>query len=188
MSMVPLTYYGVHSIGPENYLCALLHWEERGRIVPVWIPPIEGARLAARDAMWESDRPDTYDLMVSIIEQSTQGVKAIEISSYYHGTFVATLEMEDGEEIDARLSDALVLSTILDLPIEADETVLAQASLWISAEDARDQFGIDLPEAKKEESNSASGDAQADADFESLMRSLGVDESDIRGGDDSDEI
>lgn len=187
MSMVPLKYYSVHAIGPENFLCALLHWEERGRIIPAWLPPIEGARLAARDAMWDPDRPDTYDLLHSVISQSTQGVASVEISSYYNGTFVATLEMEDGEEIDSRLSDALIIANMLGLPLEADESVLAQASLWISREDALEQFGVELPEPEEVEPASASGDAQADADFESLMLSLGVDEADISGGLDNDD-
>ncbi|WIM68808.1 bifunctional nuclease family protein [Corynebacterium breve] len=190
MTTVPLAYYGVHTLGPENFLCALLRWEERGRIIPVWLPPVEGSRLAVADAEWDPDRPDSHDLLTEIIERSTSGVKSIEISSYYNGTFVATVELEDGEEYDARLSDALILASKLNLLVDADEAVLNQASMWISESDAHEFFGLDLPETNNEEETSASGDAKADADFASLMRSMGVDASDIaidlQGTDDTD--
>lgn len=188
MTMVPLDFYGVHTLGPENFVCVLLHSRERDRVLPVWISPVEGARLTARQAQWEPDRPDTYDLLASIITQSTSGATAVEITSYYNGTFIAEIQMQDGEEIDSRVSDAVLLAQLLDLPISADGLVVSQAGIWVSREDARQHFGIDLPEPFEDVGQadaSASGDATADEEFAEMMRNMGVDASDL-GADDAD--
>ncbi|SER51736.1 bifunctional nuclease family protein [Corynebacterium cystitidis] len=184
MTMVPLDFYGVHTIGPENFVCVLLHSRERDRIVPVWISPVEGARLAARQAEWEPDRPDTFDVLTSVITQCTSGATAVEINSYYEGIFVASLLMQDGEDIDCRVSDAVMIAQILNLPIAADETVVAQAGMWISHEDALEHFGVELPDPPTDDSllgSSASGDTSADEEFADMMRKMGVDASDLAG-------
>ena len=192
MSTVPVRLCGVFPIGPENYLCAALLWEERRRFLPIWLPPVGGAQLLSRIGEWEPTRPDTHNLLVDMIRQSTAGVCSIELTSYYNGVFIAQVAMEDGAEFDCRPTDALILSVMLDLPIEVDEDVINQASLWISAEDAADYFDIEFDSefpSRAEASNgmgqgdSAVGDAQADRDFEKLMRELGVEEKDLGFGD-----
>ena len=102
--------------------------------------------------------------------------------------------MEDGAEFDCRPTDALVLSLMLDIPLEVEEDVLNQASLWLSAEDAADYFDIEFTSEFAGDSgsedagrgNSASGDKQADLDFENLMRELGVEEKDLGFGSTGD--
>ncbi|MCQ4620534.1 bifunctional nuclease family protein [Corynebacterium sp. CCUG 71335] len=180
MTSVPVTFCGVFPVGPESFLCALLLWEERRRFVPVWLPPVGGAQLIGRIGDWEPTRPDTHDLLLDLIEQSTAGIAAIELTNYHNGVFMAQITMEDGAEFDCRPTDAFVLSVMLDMPIEVDETVWSQSSLWLSAEDALDYFDIEVDdEAVPAGSDSASGDAKADADFQQLMRDLGVSEQDL---------
>lgn len=181
MSTIPVTMCGVFPVGPENFLCAVLLWEQRQRILPVWLPPVGGAKLIGRIAEWEPTRPDTHDLLVELIEQSTTGVAALELSSYYNGVFMGQVTMDSGAEFDCRPTDVLVLASMLDMPIEVDETVLNQASVRMSPEDAADYFDLELIADSEiaQHPESASGDAQADADFQKLMRELGVDEDDI---------
>lgn len=146
--------------------------------------------MLGRIGEWEPARPDTHNLLVDVIEQSTTGVAAIEMTSYYNGVYLAQVTMEDGAEFDCRPTDALVLSLMLDMPIEVDEEVLNQASLWLSAEDASDYFDIQFDsdfadgvgDAGDSRGSSASGDKQADLDFENLMRELGVEEKDLGFG------
>lgn len=184
--MVPVTLTGVYPVGPESFLCALLHWEEKNRFIPVWLPPLEGTQLMARLNGWTPTRPSTQDLLADVVTQSTSGVQAIEISGYLQGTFMATVTLEDGTELDARASDALGLALILDVAVEVDETVAAQTAMWLSAADAQQYFDLDLSPGTGEggagpggEGPSASGDAEADAAFEQLMRDLGVDEDEL---------
>lgn len=195
MSTIPVSLCGVFPVGPENFLCAVLLWEERRRFLPIWLSPVGGAQLLGRIGEWEPARPDTHNLLVDLIEQSTTGVAAIELTAYYNGVYMAQITMEDGAEFDCRPTDALVLAMMLDMPIEVEEDVLNQASLWLSADDAADYFDIQFDSDFAEDDagddasggSSASGDKQADLDFENLMRELGVEEKDLGfgGTDDS---
>ncbi|WJY68015.1 bifunctional nuclease family protein [Corynebacterium auris] len=178
--MVPISVTGVFPLGPENFLCALLHAPDQGRFLPVWLPPVEGAQLLARLSGASPSRPGTHDVLGDVIAQSGRGVNAIEISSYYNGVFMATLTLGDGTEYDLRASDALVLAAALDESVEVDETVLAQAGVRISAADLSTYFNLNIDTGgDAAEGDSASGDAAADAEFEQLMRDLGVEEGDL---------
>ena len=93
---------------------------------------------------------------------------------------MATLTIFGGTEIDLRASDALLLAEELDMELTVDDTVAAQASVFLSQEDAQRYLQAEIEiENFADEAVSASGDAQADADFEALMRSLGVEDSDL---------
>lgn len=179
--MEALSLVGVAPVGPENFLCALLQRPGDGKVIPVWLPPFEGAQLAARLSGWQPTRPRAADAMADLVRDATPGIESIELSSYYNGTFIATATLVGGMEIDLRASDALLLAVVLDVEIEVDEAVAAQASLFLSQDDARTFFrdvADDLePPEENPESVSASGDAKADADFEALMRNLGVDDT-----------
>lgn len=184
MTSVPVTLCGVYPVGPENYLCAVLLWEEKRRFIPVWLPPVGGAQLLGRISDWEPTRPDTHDLVFELIERCTPGIAAIELSNYHQGVFMAQLTMEDGSELDCRPTDALILATMADLPVEVDEAVLTQASVRLTPDEAAEYFDIQLDDIPDDPSNnSASGDAKADADFQKLMREMGVEESDFNLGD-----
>ena len=185
MSTVPVKLCGVFPIGPENFLCAVLLWEERQRFLPVWLPPVGGAQLVGRIAEWEPKRPDTHDVLTEVIAHSTTGVSALEISSYYNGVFMGQITMDNGTEVDCRPSDLFIIASVMDLPIEVDELVINQASIWLSPEDAADYFDVELDTNSQPQRHpeSASGDAQADADFQQLMRDLGVEEGDLGFGE-----
>lgn len=178
---------GVFPVGPENFLCALLQRPSSGRCIPVWLPPQEGAELAGRVSGWAPNRPRPTDALADLIRQSTPGVESIELSSYVDGIMMATTTLADGTEIDMRASDALLLASELDVDIAVDETVAAQASVFLSPEDAHRYLQAEIAPVEAEgERESASGDAQADADFEELMRSFGVEESDLGDGGDAE--
>ncbi|AQQ15209.1 hypothetical protein CGLAU_06230 [Corynebacterium glaucum] len=189
--MTPIHLLGVFPIGPENFMCALFEWEESSRYLPVWLPPIEGALLAARLEDWAPRRPGVHDVLADVIDQTSAEVNAIELSSYHEGVFVATLTLDNGAEIDMRTSDALLLGLVMDVQIEADETVLQHASIHINGRDAAEYFGIeiednsDVDEIPPETLDTDGLDAAA---FEAFMRELGVDAADFpdMGEDDPD--
>lgn len=191
MSTVPVSLCGIFPVGPESFLCAVLLWEERRRFLPIWLPPVGGAQVLGRIGEWEPTRPDTHNLLLDVIEQSTTGVSAIELTGYYNGVYMAQVTMEDGAEFDCRPTDALILALMLDMPIEVEEDVLNQASLWLSAEDAADYFDIEFSSdyggyadfGDFNNPDSAGGDKQADLAFENLMRELGVEEKDLGFGE-----
>lgn len=178
---------GVFPVGPEQYLCALLQRSSNGRCIPVWVPMQEGSELAARLDGWSPNRPRTIDALVDTIRNAGPSVETIELSSYVDGTFMATATFADGSELDLRASDAITLALELDHELVVDEHVANQASMYLSPEDAERFLGAQVSHAETAgDSQSASGDAQADADFAELMRNLGVDDLDADDAGDAD--
>ena len=178
--MEAVNLIGVFPVGPEDFLCALLQRPTNGRCIPVWLPPMEGAELAMRLDGWAPSRPRPVDAIAELIQTSTNGADSLELSSYVDGTFMATLTIYGGAEIDLRASDALLFADALHMELTVDDTLAAQASVFLSQEDAERYLQAEIEiEDFTDESVSASGDAQADADFEALMRSLGVEDSDL---------
>ncbi|RNE49113.1 bifunctional nuclease family protein [Corynebacterium alimapuense] len=184
MTFIPVEYHGVYTTGPEQFTCVLLRWTAQNRILPIWISPILAADLEARDEGFSPRRPGTPDLMLEMITRLTSGVAAINIVSHFEGVFIASVVFNDGEEIDARPSDAITLARALQIGIQVDEDVLTQASFFASDAILEEYFGISIESEDAEEllTPSASGDAAADADFEQMMRSLGMSESDFLDG------
>ena len=195
MSDVSLEFHGIHQVGPEDDVCALLRWPEENRLIPVWISPIEGMQLAAVLDGHQPNRPTSHDLICEVLE-GTGGVEAIEIANYHQGTFMVDIKAPNGEVYDSRLSDALALSAYFNVPISAEAELLAQVSVYASDADVKEYFDLEIstPGAgddvqtreNKDSSTSASGNAQADADFEAMMRSLGMEEKDFLSGDDDE--
>lgn len=195
MSDVSLEFHGIHQVGPEDDVCALLRWPEENRLIPVWISPIEGMQLAAVLDGHQPNRPTSHDLICEVLE-GTGGVDAIEIANYHQGTFMVDIKAPNGEVYDSRLSDALAVSEYFNVPISAEADLLAQVSVYASDADVKEYFDLEIstPAAgdnlstseNNDSSTSASGNAQADADFEAMMRSLGMEEKDFLSGDDDE--
>ena len=195
MSDVTLEFHGIHQVGPEDDVCALLRWPEENRLIPVWISPIEGMQLAAALDGHQPNRPNSHDLICEILE-ATGGVESIDVANYHQGTFMVDIKAPNGEVYDSRLSDALAVSEYFHVPISAEADLLAQVSVYASDADVKEYFdleisthaaGDNLPASENNDSStSASGNAQADADFEAMMRSLGMEEKDFLSGDDDE--
>ena len=179
MTLIPVEYHGIHTTGPEQFTCVLLRWAEQNRILPVWISPLAAAELDSRDNGFTPRRPATVDLLLDVINRSTGGVTAINIISHFEGVFIASIVLADGQEIDARPSDALLLARALEMDVNVEEDVLNQASFFVADDIMEEYFGIRFDAADSTEDLSASGDAQADADYEEMMRSLGMSELDF---------
>jgi len=182
MTLIPVDYHGIHTAGPEQFTCVLLRWAEQNSILPVWISPIAAAELDARDNGFTPRRPGSAELLLDVINRSSGGVSAINIISHFEGVFIASIVFNDGEEVDARPSDAIKLARALEVDLKVEEDVLQQASFFVSDDVLEEyfdlRFGADARESGEAEL-SASGDAQADADFEEMMRSLGMSEADF---------
>lgn len=184
MPYVDVDYHGIHPIGPEAFPCILLRWVEKNRFLPVWITSNDATDIDSRDSGFAPRRPTSIDLLIESLNRFAEGISAVRIVSYHEGVFHASIVLGNGEELDARVSDAVSIARILDIPIAVDSEILAHNAIFVSDDDLLQYAGI---RAQFEEETlelaepSASGDAEADADFEELMKSLGVSESDLMG-------
>jgi len=101
------------------------------RAFPIVIGLPEAFAIERRLKGIEIPRPQTHDLLASVIDALGATLKRIEIHDMREGTFFARLVLErDGAEVlvDSRPSDAIALGVAKGAPILVEEGVLEQAS------------------------------------------------------------
>lgn len=177
MTLNVVDYHGVHMVGPENFMCAVLRSPEDGKILPIWVSLLDGSNLAAREEGESPHRPGTHDLLADVLSRGAEGVSSLAITSYHEGVFVATI-VADGEELDARPSDALILAQILDLPVRVEEDVWNQTAIFLSEEDLAQYLDVEVEQSQLSPEQDLLAGTDVDADFEEMMRSLGFSEGD----------
>lgn len=192
MTAEVVKFLGIHPVGPENNLCALFYWEEADRHVPVWVSPIDGARVLQVLERHYNARPSTYELLIAFADQ-LDGIEHICVSEYHKGAFMVDVVDGTGEEYDARICDALVLADHYGVPIRVEKEVLEEVAIYISDEDLKEYYGLEreakspetFPEKRSRDFQemAARQKAQEDDDFEQLMRDSGISEEDLLGGD-----
>jgi len=99
------------------------------RTFPIVIGLPEAFAIERRLKGIEIPRPQTHDLLASVIEHLGARLKEIIVSDLIDGTFYAKLMLEqDGQEIevDSRPSDAIALGIAENVPIYVAESVLEQ--------------------------------------------------------------
>jgi uncharacterized protein len=100
------------------------------RTFPIVIGLPEAFAIERRLKGTEVVRPQTHDLLASVIRGLGGTLTSIEIHKLAEGTFYANLHVKQGEQdvvIDSRPSDAIALGVAEKVPIFVAEKVLAQA-------------------------------------------------------------
>jgi bifunctional DNase/RNase len=116
----------------SNRHVVILKDTEDDRYLPIWIGAWEASAIAMRLQGLTAERPLTHDLFAAALEQLGVRVERVVISELADETYHARIHLEhDGTrvEVDARPSDAIALAVRVEVPILADEDVLAQAAL-----------------------------------------------------------
>jgi bifunctional DNase/RNase len=99
------------------------------RTFPIVIGLPEAFAIERRLKGIEIPRPQTHDLLASVIDHLGGTLKEIVVNDLVDGTFYAKLIIDqDGDEIevDSRPSDAIALGVAEDVPIYVAEQVLDQ--------------------------------------------------------------
>ncbi len=107
------------------------------RTFPIVIGLPEAFAIERRLKGIEIPRPQTHDLLASVIGHLGGTLKEIVVNDLVDGTFYAKLIVEqDGQEveIDSRPSDAIALGVAEGVPIFVAEDVLAQTEADSSAD------------------------------------------------------
>ncbi len=102
------------------------------RQFPIVIGIFEATSIDRRVKGYETPRPLTHDLIVSVVEHMEGELDSVVISELREGTYYAELRVRrEGElvEIDARPSDAIAVAVTCEppLPIFVSEDVLEEA-------------------------------------------------------------
>ena len=99
------------------------------RTFPIVIGLPEAFAIERRLKGIEIPRPQTHDLLASVVGHLGGRLKEIAIHDLVEGTFFAKLVIEQDAreiEVDARPSDAIALGVAEDVPIYVAEKVLVQ--------------------------------------------------------------
>lgn len=106
----------------------LLKEKKGARTMPIFVGLPEGASLAARLAGEQFPRPTTADLTIDLLRASGGSIERIAITSSRAAVFYATV-LVNGEQVDARPSDALNLAVRTGAPILVEEHLLEEHGL-----------------------------------------------------------
>ncbi|MFG0247442.1 MAG: bifunctional nuclease family protein [Phycisphaeraceae bacterium JB051] len=102
---------------------------EGERVFPIVIGPNEAMAIERRLMGKTPPRPQTHELLASVIEQLDARIQSILIRDLQDHTFYASLVLErDGKtiEVDSRPSDAIALGVAVEVPIYVSELVLEE--------------------------------------------------------------
>ncbi len=99
------------------------------RVFPIVIGFHEAAAIERRLMGQLPPRPQTHELLASVIEQMGGSVERVLINDLRNHTFYARLRVRQGHDfrdIDARPSDAIALGVATDVPIYVEPHVLEE--------------------------------------------------------------
>ena len=132
------------------------------RTFPIVIGLPEAFAIERRLKGIEIPRPQTHDLLGSVIKQLGGRLRRIVINDLSEGTFFARLVVDqDGQEIeiDSRPSDAIALGVSEDVPIYVAEHVLEQTQ-----QDLAEQQMLAAEAEQTDEVNDFDDDDEVDDD------------------------
>jgi len=111
----------------SNSPVVVLHNEEQGKALPIWVGPFEAQAIAMEMEGISGPRPLTHDLMKKIIEELEAEVERVVIDDLRNRTYYASIHLlSHGNQlrIDSRPSDAIALALRFRKPILVNGTLL----------------------------------------------------------------
>lgn len=120
-------------VGLRHYRrVVVLKEKDADRYLPIWIGADVADAIAFRLQDHSVPRPQTHDLMSSLIGELGGTVVSVVVNDLTDDTFFAQIHVEhDGKtlEIDSRPSDAIALAVRAEVPIYVVEEVIERAGV-----------------------------------------------------------
>ena len=151
------------------------------RYLPIWIGLYEAEAITIALQEIQVARPQTHDLLKTLIQTLNARLVEVEINSLSDDVFYGNLILEaDGKQhqVDCRPSDALALAARMHVPIMVSEDVMSQAGI-IPEEDITDA------EAIENDSLEALEDEDLDV-FEDFLQNFDIDDLNSTSDEDED--
>ncbi|MFC1919704.1 bifunctional nuclease family protein [Chloroflexota bacterium] len=104
------------------------------RYLPIWIGPAEADAIAVQLQDVSVSRPQTHDLMQSIISTLGAQINHIIVNDIRNDTFYAKIYLKvNGSEleIDSRPCDAIALAVRTNAPIYVEDSILEKAGIYL---------------------------------------------------------
>jgi hypothetical protein len=134
-------------------LVELVEEGERGRTLDIWVGEFEAESIARAIEHQPSPRPNSHDLLKSMLDQIHGRVRRTVVTELREGTYYAVIEVElrgRSLEIDARPSDAIAVA------LRAEAPVLVRDSLFKDADIPDDERALEIRFETPRESESPS--------------------------------
>ena len=160
----------------------ILKQVDKERYLPIWIGLYEAEAITIALQDIQIARPQTHDLLKTLIQSLNGRLIQVEVSSLSDDVFYGNLVIEiDGKRkfVDCRPSDALALAVRMNAPILVAEDVMAQASI-IPEEDISDHDAAELDSRSSAELETGNLDI-----FDDFLKNIDLD--DFRSDDEEDE-
>lgn len=132
--MIPMELVGVRVELPSNTPIVLLRTsgddDSASRMLPIFIGGPEATSIALAQEGVEPPRPMTHDLFAQVLEEMSITIEKVVITELRERTFFAELHMRAPDEariMSARPSDAIALAVRMNVPIFAEDELLAEA-------------------------------------------------------------
>ncbi|VDR40571.1 Uncharacterised ACR, COG1259 [Tsukamurella paurometabola] len=130
-----MTVAGIRMDPPQNDPVLLLREVSGPRYLPIWIGQGEATAIAIKLQGVEPRRPLTHDLIADLLETLGRSLTEVRITGLQEGTFFADLVLDGDQTVSARPSDSVAMAVRLEVPIFAEEEVLAEAGLLLPDEE-----------------------------------------------------
>ncbi len=124
------------------------------RYLPIWIGNNEADAIVIQLQNVKVPRPQTHDLLKSVIGEMGASVTAILVKDLTDGFYYERIIMDHGGrhvEIDSRPSDAIALAVRVKAPIYVEEPVLEKAGITLDQATEGQLTGEEKPLAEKAE-------------------------------------
>ena len=112
------------------------------RAMPIWIGPFEANALNSEMEGIPSIRPQTHDLLQSIMQKAELKLLRIVITHLQGNIYFASIWVESGDsaiEVDSRPSDALVMALKFKAPIFISESLFMEKAFPLSKEEEKEK-------------------------------------------------
>lgn len=127
--MIEMDVLGVRLEMPSKQPLVLLKESEGARYVPIWIGAVEATAIAQAHQGIVGSRPQTHELMSTIVDAFDQVLDAVEITAVEEGVFYAELVFVSGIRVEARPSDSIALALRAGAQVYCHEDVLDEAGI-----------------------------------------------------------
>lgn len=116
----------------SNSPIVILHDEDSGALLPIWIGIFEAHSIAMKMEGIESPRPMTHDLLSNTIDAFAGMVEKVEVTDLVDNTYLARIYFMQNDHkfsVDSRPSDAIALALRGESPIFVANHVLEQSKI-----------------------------------------------------------
>ncbi len=138
MKFIVVDVVGVRVEMPSNQPIVLLKETGGDRYLPIWVGAVEATSIAFAQQGVQPPRPLTHDLITVLLKSLGAVISSVHLTELRDGVFYAVINIEGGESVSARPSDAISIALRSGAPILASEELL-------------DEAGIEIPDQSDEE-------------------------------------